>query len=326
MYQKFKNNSTSRNLRNSLNVVLTPPDALSRPLPPQRSVSHPSQRALACSYSHVLASHAQPAFMSGLPLLGKRPCPGDVPSSVDDCLEQAGGWGFFQWRLLLTLGMCTAMVAAHMLQPIFLAPLIHWPLSPWCRGAVSSAFFLGYGVGVFFWACVSDKRGRRPTIILSFAIGNLAGILSFLAPNYSVFFLLRLVCGFGVSGTKNAVFLLGTEFCPPSARAKLAGMLAYSWLAGLLVLIATARVLRGASWRYLGLVHAPGLLLQLGLRAQRELPESPRFLLVAGEVERAKEVLFRVFVANGKVPPEPLCLQQPPPKGNEQSAFSQLFR
>lgn len=91
----------------------------------------------------------------------------DEPLSVDDCLNRAGGWGPYQRRLMRTLGACTAACAVHMLQPIFLAPLLDWDLSLVQRGIVSSAFFGGYCVGVLIWAWVSDRRGRRPTIILS---------------------------------------------------------------------------------------------------------------------------------------------------------------
>ena len=191
---------------------------------------------------------------------------------------------------------------------------------------ISSGFFMGYAVGVFLWAWLSDRRGRRTTVLWSFLVGNVAGVASFLAPNFSSFIALRFVCGFGVSGAKNAVFLLGTEFSPPDARAKLSASLSYFWLLGLLFLVATAWLLHGANWRWLVLAHVPGLFLQCVLHSPRVLPESPRFLLVVGEVERAREVLCRVYAANGRAAPEPLCLQQPISTGVDRSAMGQLFR
>ena len=70
------------------------------------------------------------------------------------------------------------------------------------------------------WAWISDRRGRRPTVLLSLLLGNVAGTASFLAPSYAVFLALRFACGFGIAGAKNGVFLLGTEFASPSDRAK----------------------------------------------------------------------------------------------------------
>ena len=153
------------------------------------------------------------------------PTPPDMsdtaPLGVDDALERAGGWSTFQWRLMGALGACTSSAATHMLQPIFLVPLMDWPdVSSVQVGLTSSLFFAGYAVGVFAWAAYSDGRGRRPTILASFLVGNLGGIGSFFAPTFHTFLALRCLCGFGVGGLKNAVFLLGTEFAPPAARAQ----------------------------------------------------------------------------------------------------------
>uniref|UniRef100_A0A6U9DUF3 Major facilitator superfamily (MFS) profile domain-containing protein n=1 Tax=Emiliania huxleyi TaxID=2903 RepID=A0A6U9DUF3_EMIHU len=248
----------------------------------------------------------------------------EEPLSVDECLERAGGWGAYQRSLMLTLGTSTAACAVHMLQPIFLAPLLDWPLTPVQRGLVSSAFFAGYAVGVFGWAWLSDRRGRRPAILLSFLVGNLGGVASFFAPSFGPFLALRLLCGVGVAGAKNALFLLGTEFAPPGSRAHVGAHLAYWWVMGLLLLVASAYALRSFSWRCLVLAHAPGLLVHLQLA--RSLPESPRFLLVASQTERAGVVLRRVFAANRAAPPEPLCLQQPPAHDGGRSTISQLWR
>ena len=186
-----------------------------------------------------------------------------APLGVDDALERAGGWSTFQWRLMGALGACTSSAATHMLQPIFLVPLMDWPdVSSVQVGLTSSLFFAGYAVGVFAWAAYSDGRGRRPTILASFLVGNLGGIGSFFAPTFHTFLALRCLCGFGVGGLKNAVFLLGTEFAPPAARAQVSALVSYFWLCGLLWLVGCAYLLQDRSWRWLGLAHIPALLVQ----------------------------------------------------------------
>jgi MFS family permease len=161
------------------------------------------------------------------------------------------------------LGACTSSAATHMLQPIFLVPLMDWPdVSSVQVGLTSSLFFAGYAVGVFAWAAYSDGRGRRPTILASFLVGNLGGIGSFFAPTFHTFLALRCLCGFGVGGLKNAVFLLGTEFAPPAARAQVSALVSYFWLCGLLWLVGCAYLLQDRSWRWLGLAHIPALLVQ----------------------------------------------------------------
>ena len=140
-----------------------------------------------------------------------------LPLSVDEALEQAGGWSYYQQRLMLWLGLGTASCAVHMLQPIFLLPLIDWQLTDTERGLMTTCFFAGYALGVLPWAHVSDRRGRRPTIIVALLIGNLGGIGSFFAPSLPSFLVLRCVCGFGIAGAKNALQLRSKAPLPAAA-------------------------------------------------------------------------------------------------------------
>ena len=106
-----------------------------------------------------------------------------LPLSVDEALERAGGWSAYQRRLMLWLGLGTATCAVHMLQPIFLLPLIDWELTATERGLMTTCFFADYALGVLPWAHVSDRRGRRPTIIVALLIAQAGGVGSFLAPS-----------------------------------------------------------------------------------------------------------------------------------------------
>ena len=235
-----------------------------------------------------------------------------APISIDDALELAGGWSTFQWRLLCCLGGCMAFASAHMLCPIFLIPRMmeSWHLTAGASSLQASVFFAGYIAGVVLWAGISDRRGRRPATNMAFAIGNLSGIASFFAPSYATFVALRFVCGVGVAGAKNGCFLIATEFAPPNARARVGALISYLWLGGLLYLVVAAWVLRSLAWRWLVLAYVPGLVAQYLLNSL--LPESPRFLLVAGEADRAHLVLLNIFRTNGRRPPAPMVLRRPP--------------
>ena len=234
--------------------------------------------------------------------------------TVDDALELAGGWSLYQRRLMFYLGAVQACSASHMLAPIFLIPQLstdaEWRLTASGLSLLSSAFFVGYCVGVVLWAAISDSRGRRPATTWAFTLGNLSGILSFFAPTYTAFVMLRCLCGVGVAGSKNGCFLMATEFAPPAARARVGALVSYAWLTGLLFLVFTAWLLQNWHWRWLVLTYVPASALQLVLGGL--LPESPRFLLVIGEAERAKATILAIFATNGRAPPEPMTLRRPP--------------
>ena len=237
--------------------------------------------------------------------------------SVDEALDIVGGFSKYQHRLMLYLGAAIAASSAHMLVPIFLIPrmMASWQLSAGASSLQSSVFFLGYIIGVFFWAGVSDSRGRRPATTTAFALGNLSGIASFFAPNYLLFVMLRCVCGIGIAGAKNGCFILATELAPPAARSRVGALISYAWFAGLLYLVATAWMLQHLHWRWLVLAYVPAIGVQAILSSA--IPESPRYLLVCDQKgtdgpDMAKQVLLSVFKANGRSPPEPFTLRRPP--------------
>ena len=220
--------------------------------PPRSSFDSPKEAESLCGIS----SFDSPKEVRASPL---RASPEDfgrssfdslpLPLSVDEALERAGGWSHYQQRLMLWLGLGTATCAVHMLQPIFLLPLIDWDLTATERGLMTTCFFAGYALGVLPWAHVSDRRGRRPTIIVALLIAQVGGVGSFLAPSLGPFLVLRCVCGFGIAGAKNALFLLATEYAPPDARALVSAHISYAWVLGLFFLVAVAYGLRGAHWR-----------------------------------------------------------------------------
>ncbi len=226
----------------------------------------------------------------------------------------AGGWSRFQQSLMLQVGVAMAVLSSHMLMPIFLVPLLHeaWGLSPGQRGLISSVFFAGYFVGVFMWGSVSDRRGRRISILLSFTLGNAAGIASFMAPNFRSLCFLRFLTGVGVAGAKNGLFLLATEYATPEARARVGAQISYAWVVGLLLLVGAAWLVRDwRPWRWLVVTYLPAMAVQATL--PRLVPESPRYyLLVAGEADKARTTLLNVFKMNGRPPPEPFRLRSLP--------------
>jgi len=237
----------------------------------------------------------------------------DATYDVDDALSLAGGWSRYQAKLMMQSGIAMAVLSSHMLVPIFLVPLLHeaWDLSPVARGLISTTFFAGYMCGVFFWAGMSDSRGRRPAILASFTLGNAAGIASFLAPGIWSFLFLRFLCGVGIAGAKNGLFLLATEFATPDARAQVGAQVSYAWLAGLLFLVCVARLLRDLRpWRCLVLIYVPGVIVQIIL--PNLLPESPRYHLVSGQSDQALLSMLQVFRVNGVPPPDNFSLRPPP--------------
>lgn len=62
-----------------------------------------------------------------------------------------------------------------------------------------SIFFVGFAVGVFFWGRVSDRHGRRPTMLIGLLVYSLASLVCLLAPTIHWLLLARFWQAFGAS-------------------------------------------------------------------------------------------------------------------------------
>ena len=88
---------------------------------------------------HESPVHEMPSEKVAL-LESKTDSDGTTELGTDEALMAAGGWSWYQRRLMLHTGLAMAVLSSHMLMPIFLIPLLHeaWSLSAVERGLISS--------------------------------------------------------------------------------------------------------------------------------------------------------------------------------------------
>ena len=258
---------------------------------------------------------------------------GGVLLGVESVLDSGGGsccLPRYQLRLLL---LCAAQwygFTAFTMMPPFLMPRIEadWGMSKGTSALLGTAFFFGQFCGLFVFGVVMDMYGRRRGFVLALAMGSLAGPAQFLTVDPFSLGIVRALAGFAAGGLMSSAIVLTIEFAPPARRATLKALLTtLGWSANLLLLITLARALRDApSWRLLLLcitLPVPALLLLEVFSFSRHgrrgggggggvVPESPRFLLGAGDEKGALEALARVADANGRALPRGLRLDGGP--------------
>jgi MFS family permease len=99
----------------------------------------------------------------------------------------------------------------------------------------SSVVMIGIGLGAIIGGSISDRVGRRPTLLCSLAVQVLAAGLSAAATGLAPYLVLRLLCGVGMSGATQAGFTLATEIIGPRYRTVLTTELwAYQCVAAVL--------------------------------------------------------------------------------------------
>jgi MFS family permease len=131
-----------------------------------------------------------------------------------------------------------------------------------------------------------------------------------MSPNLTVLLLTRGLVGFGVTSSVVA-FSLFTEFLPLLQRGRYLLLIELFWTAGTVLEVGLAwMILPSIGWRWLLFISAIPIV--LGAALSKLIPESPRYLLVAGQPEKALSVFRRAADANKSTLPEGSLLKRPP--------------
>jgi putative MFS transporter len=217
---------------------------------------------------------------------------GPTPSTIAERLDRLP-FGLF--HLTLTAAVLAGLAFDHMDQVVlsFVIPRYReeWGLSP---GAASINPATGLGmtfVGALFWGMVSDRIGRKVTLMITLAIFSTTMAVNGFAWSFPQLVVTCMVMGFGVGGAIPLSFTLLAEYTPAMYR----GMVMV--LVGILSLVGGYFIASGSAWllmdtygwRSLFLVGlAPAFLLPV---IAWLVPESPRYLLARGRTGEALRIV-----------------------------------
>jgi sugar porter (SP) family MFS transporter len=163
-------------------------------------------------------------------------------------------------------------------------------LSPFVQGAVVAGLLLGAMIGAASAGRLSDRVGRRRLIIAAAVVFTGGALLAALAPNVEVLIAARVIIGLAVGAAALVVPLYLAEIAPTEIRGKITSLNQLMIVCGILAAyIVNAILASSANWRLmLGLAAVPSLILLVGMVF---MPETPRYLVHAGEEETAHEVI-----------------------------------
>ncbi len=130
-------------------------------------------------------------------------------------------------------------------------------------------------VGAVIFGLMADRYGRRLPLMLDILFYSLVEILSGLAPNYTVFLILRLLYGIGMGGEWGVGASLTMESVPVAWRGFLSGLLQEGYALGnLLAAAAYFAAFPHWGWRALFFIGGAPALLVLFIRAKVKEPEA----------------------------------------------------
>ncbi|MBR0560203.1 sugar porter family MFS transporter [Neokomagataea anthophila] len=157
---------------------------------------------------------------------------------------------------------------------------------------VTSTIILGALVGCLGAGPISDRFGRRKTIMLAAALFIVGTIGAAAATTVQVLSLSRLVLGLAIGAASQIVPIYIAEISPAHRRGRLVVAFQLAVVMGVTFSFLTGYALQHASWRWMfGIGMLPAVVLFVGMAF---LPNSPRWLAMQGRHDEALEVLLRV--------------------------------
>lgn len=171
-------------------------------------------------------------------------------------------------------------------------------LTPFTEGFVVSVLIFGAAVGAFLGGVLSDRRGRRSTIVVLavvFVVGTLGCVFS---PSWPVLAAFRFVLGLAVGGASATVPVYLAEMAPVERRGGIVTrnelMIVSGQFAAFVINAIIFSVWGELDWIWrvmLAVAVLPAVALLVGML---RMPESPRWLVAQGRDAEALGVLEQV--------------------------------
>ncbi|MZQ74947.1 MAG: MFS transporter [Peptoclostridium sp.] len=165
-----------------------------------------------------------------------------------------------------------------------------WELTTGQLGLLGSSGMLGMALGAALSGMAADRWGRRKVIMWTLIIYGVASGLSGFSTSYPMLLALRFLTGFGLGGELPAASTLVSEYSPTKDRGRnviiLESFWAWGWIAAALVAYLMIPVY---GWRTAFWVGALPALFAAYFR--KIVPESPRYLEMAGRIKEADQLV-----------------------------------
>lgn len=163
-------------------------------------------------------------------------------------------------------------------------------------------FLVGVGIGGVIGGLISDRYGRKNTLMASCFFQTLFGILSAFCDSYELFMLLKFVMGLCSVSMVFSGFVLSVELVG-GKWVTIAGVCNFFPLPISYILVSAIAMIL-PNWRHLQLAISIPSIFLLGL--WWVLPESPRWLLSSGRIKETKIILQQIAKFNNRTLPDSL--------------------
>jgi SP family arabinose:H+ symporter-like MFS transporter len=171
----------------------------------------------------------------------------------------------------------------------------HFHLSDLSLGWAFSSLLFGCVLGSSVAGRLTDFYGRKKILLIVAALFAITSLGTGAAPSFTFFIVARFIGGLAVGGASILSPLYVAEISPPSLRGRMGALYQMSIVIGILISYAINYLLRdigSANWRWMFITGViPSVLFFAMLLL---VPETPRYLFMAGKEQQAVAILERI--------------------------------
>jgi MFS family permease len=223
----------------------------------------------------------------------------DIPARLDRL-----PWSYWHLRILTALGTSWLLDGLEVTLVGSLAGILTTPkglsLTDAQVTAAATTYLAGAVFGALLFGWLTDRLGRKRLFLVTVATYSLATLGSAFSWNFLSFAILRSITGVGIGGEYAAINSAVDELIPGRVRGTVDLIVNGTfWIGGTIGALAAIYLLGGGhafsgehGWRYA--FGIGGLLGIVIFFLRLSVPESPRWLMLRGQEQRANEIVRNI--------------------------------
>ena len=216
--------------------------------------------------------------------------PININTVVDEAKFTPFHWSVLIWCLLIIIFDGYDLVIYGVALPLLMQ---EWGLTTVQAGFLASTALFGMMFGAMSFGTLSDKIGRKKTIMICVAIFSGFTFLGAFANTPTEFGILRFLAGLGIGGVMPNVVALMTEYAPKRIRSTLVAVMFSGYaIGGMASALLGSFLVADYGWKimfYIAII--PFIALPL---LWKFLPESLMFMTKKGETEQVRTVVTKI--------------------------------
>lgn len=214
----------------------------------------------------------------------------NINTLIDEAKFTPFHWGVLFWCLMIIIFDGYDLVIYGVALPLLMQ---EWALSAVQAGLLASTALFGMMFGAMTFGTLSDKLGRKKTIMICVAIFSGFTFLGAFATNPVEFGILRFLAGLGIGGVMPNVVALMTEYAPKRIRSTLVALMFSGYaIGGMTSALLGAWLVPQFGWKimfYIAII--PLVVLPL---IWKFLPESLMYLTNKKEIEQTRTIVQKI--------------------------------